>query len=159
MSSGTTNILDAVWGSSDNDVFAVGFSGTILHYNGSAWRTVTSGIAPDLYAVWGSSDSDVFAVGDLATVLHYDGNTWSRMRGSISSTYPLHGVWGSSGNDVFAVGNETILHHPGTFSTTTGGVNWGLVGRIIAAVALVGTVFTVLWLIHRRGRGKTVEDK
>ena len=162
MSSGTTNVLNAVWGASDNDVFAVGKFGTLLHYDGSAWSTVTSGIAPDLYAVWGSSGSDVFAVGDLATVLHYDGNTWSRMSNipvSTSSTYPLYGVWGSSPNDVFAVGSETILHHPGIFTATSAGVNWGLVGRIIAAVVLVGTVFTALWLIDRRGRGKTVEDK
>jgi len=33
MSSGTSNPLWAVWGSSGNDVFAVGLDGTILHYS------------------------------------------------------------------------------------------------------------------------------
>jgi hypothetical protein len=36
MTSGTTNHLWNVWGSSATDVFAVGIYGTILHYNGSA---------------------------------------------------------------------------------------------------------------------------
>ncbi len=159
MSSNTTVTLRGVWGSSENDVFAVGDSGTILHYDGNEWSTVTSGIAPDLYAVWGNSGSDVFAVGDWGTVLRYDGSTWSRMdsgtRGSISSTYPLRGVWGSSDNDVFAVGSETILHHPGHFTIISPGVDWGLVGRITAAVVLVLTVFGLMIVINR-SRGKTV---
>jgi hypothetical protein len=63
MTSGTTNQLVGVWGSSSSDVFVVGNEGTILHYNGSAWGPMTSGITTDLYGVWGSSSSDVFAVG------------------------------------------------------------------------------------------------
>jgi hypothetical protein len=34
MSSGTTERLYGVWGSSGSDVFAVGHNGTILHYGG-----------------------------------------------------------------------------------------------------------------------------
>ena len=34
MPSGTSENLSAVWGSSGSDVFAVGFNGTILHYDG-----------------------------------------------------------------------------------------------------------------------------
>ena len=41
MTSGTINDLNAVWGTSGNDVFAVGDAGTILHYNGMAWSTIT----------------------------------------------------------------------------------------------------------------------
>ncbi|MBN2099045.1 MAG: hypothetical protein JW753_05550 [Dehalococcoidia bacterium] len=165
MESSTKNTLRDVWGSSDNNVFAVGDAGTILYYDGSEWSTVTSGIAPDLHAVWGSSESNVFAVGDAGTILRYDGSTWSRM--SVTSTRtgsssrnmdPLYGIWGSSENDVFAVGSETIMHHPGHFTAISPGVNWGLVGRIIAAVVLVVTVFGLMVVIDRR-RGKTVKDK
>lgn len=164
MESSTTNTLRDVWGSSENNVFAVGDAGTILHYDGSEWSTVTSGIAPDLHAVWGSSENDVFAVGDAGTILHYDGNTWSRMSfwstrtGSSRNMDPLYGIWGSSENDVFAVGSETILHHPGHFTIISPGVDWGLVGRITAAVVLVLTVFGLMIVINR-SRGKTVEQK
>ena len=43
MSSGTTDNLESVWGSSGDDVFAVGGGGTILHYEGSAWSDMSSG--------------------------------------------------------------------------------------------------------------------
>jgi hypothetical protein len=39
--SGTKDFLYGVWGSSSSDVFAVGFKGTILHYDGKAWGTIT----------------------------------------------------------------------------------------------------------------------
>ncbi len=72
-------ILQGVWGSSSTDVFAVGYSGTILHYDGNTWSVQASGIAVLLSGVWGSSATDVFAVGGVlsATILHYDGTDWS----------------------------------------------------------------------------------
>ena len=39
MDSGTTNLLRDVWGSSATDVFAVGWGGTILHYDGNGITT------------------------------------------------------------------------------------------------------------------------
>ena len=42
MTSGTTEELNGVWGSSGSDVFAVGYDGLILHYNGSSWTSMTS---------------------------------------------------------------------------------------------------------------------
>jgi PKD repeat protein len=60
-----------VWGSSGSDVFAVGRSGTILHYDGIAWSPMSSGTDDYLYGVWGNSGSDIFAVGGDGTILHY----------------------------------------------------------------------------------------
>jgi len=45
------NGLLGVWGSSSSNVFAVGDGGTILHYNGSAWGSMTSGTTSHLYGV------------------------------------------------------------------------------------------------------------
>jgi hypothetical protein len=42
MTSGTTNGLGGVWGSSGSDVFAVGSGGTILHYDGIVTTTTTT---------------------------------------------------------------------------------------------------------------------
>ena len=60
-----------VWGSSGADVFAVGPSGAIIHFNGSTWTAMTGASVEILDGVWGSSGSDVFAVGRNATVVHY----------------------------------------------------------------------------------------
>ena len=112
MTSGTTEHLAGIWGSSVADIFAVGSNGTVLHYDGSAWTEMESGTSEFLNNVWGSSGTDVFAVGFNGTILHYNGNNWSYMTSGI--TRNLMGVWGSSGTDVFAVGNlGTILYYDG----------------------------------------------
>ena len=138
--------LDGVWGSSSSDVFAVGYSGTILHYDGSAWSAMTSGTSYALYAVWGSSSSDVFAVGSGGTILHYNGSVWSAM--TSRTTNDLLGVWGSSSSDVFAVGDHgTILHYNGSawsamISDTTNDLSgvWGSSSSDVFAVGGGGTI-------------------
>lgn len=110
MKSNTTNHLMGVWGTSKNDVFAVGYEGTILHFDGNSWSSMASGVTDNLYDVWGNSGSDVFAVGNGGIILHFDGISWSSMTSGTSED--LRGVWGSSRNDVFAVG-KTILHFDG----------------------------------------------
>jgi hypothetical protein len=151
MTSGTTNPLLSVWGSSGSDVFAVGAKGTILHYNGSTWSSMVSGTTSDLLCVWGSSGSDVFAVGYdtnnyTGTILHYNGSTWSTMISGTTNNF--YGVWGSSGSDVFAVGYDgNILHYNGNnWSPMTSGTTnplrgvWGSSGSDVYAVGIMGTI-------------------
>jgi hypothetical protein len=64
-----TDALYGLWGSSQNDIFAVGKSGAILHYDGSIWSSETSSTSADLRAVWGAG-GEVFAVGAGGTILH-----------------------------------------------------------------------------------------
>ena len=66
--------LTKVWGSGPNDVFAVGYDGTILHYDGIAWRTLNSATNNALNGVWGSGPNDVFVVGGSGSILHYGSN-------------------------------------------------------------------------------------
>ena len=73
--------LSDVWGTSSSDVYAVGWGGTILHYDGHAWEEMPSGTTEGLSGDWGASSSDVFAVGRGNTILHYDGRAWSPMTG------------------------------------------------------------------------------
>ena len=112
------NDLNAVWGSSATDVFAVGNKGTILHYDGKAWALKDSGVTDNLYAVWGTSASDVFAVGgDIhGVILHYDGTAWSIMEDRSDISEP-RSIWGSSSDDIYVVGGgvleDFILHYDG----------------------------------------------
>ena len=145
MSNGTTNNLYGVWGSSGSDVFAVGTSDTILHYDGSAWSAMSSGTSTTFSDVWGTSGTDVFAVG-YRTILHYNGSTWSAM--TSGTTGRLNGVWGSSGSDVFAVGDfGTILHYNGsTWSPMASGTTdslydvWCSSGNDVFVVGVAGTI-------------------
>jgi hypothetical protein len=74
MTSGTTETILEVWGSSGSDVFAVGSFGNTFNYDGTNWSAITSGAKWTLFGVWGSSASDVFAVGWAGDIVHYDGN-------------------------------------------------------------------------------------
>jgi len=141
-----TNHLYSVWGSSPSDVFAVGNSGVILHFDGSSLSSMTSGTTRYLRGVWGSSATDVFVVGTGGTIRHYDGTSWSDM--TSGTTVDLHGVWGSSASDVFAVGvSGTILHYDGyTWSPMTSGTAnwlravWGTSGSDVFAVGNSGVI-------------------
>jgi len=76
MESETNKDLFDVWGSSPNDVYAVGFN-VILHYDGTEWSPVDTGLESYLNAgegVWGSSANDVFIASHAGGMLHYDGN-------------------------------------------------------------------------------------
>ncbi|MCA9550130.1 MAG: hypothetical protein KC933_08850 [Myxococcales bacterium] len=56
--------LYSVWGAAADDVFAVGARGTVLHFDGTAWKGLPSSTARDLFSVVGSTDgATVVAVG------------------------------------------------------------------------------------------------
>lgn len=146
MTSGTTVILDEVWGSSGSNVFAVGRYGNILRYNGGSWASMTKVNNQDLFGVWGSSASNVFAVGWSGTILHYNGSSWTSMTSPTSNW--IEGVWGSSGTNVFAVGGYgTILRYNGSSwssmtSPTTNSLYsvWGSSSSNVFAVGYNGTI-------------------
>jgi hypothetical protein len=117
--SNTRADLEAVWGSSAGDVWAVGAYGTIRHtaQGASTWSVVESPTTANLHAVWGTSANDVWAVGDSGTVVHFDGSAWTA--GAIGlptgdSPTNLYGVWGSGTDDVWVVGEGIILHRTAT---------------------------------------------
>ena len=121
MNSGTNELLSGVWGTSSSDVFAVGYWGTILHYDGSQWlQSPTSleevwGVIPPLNGLWGCS-TDIFAVGQFATILYYEqmyepSKEWTQMSSNIPSSTSLNSVWGAAPFDVFAVGDTGIILH------------------------------------------------
>ena len=113
----TTARLLAVWGSSADDVWAVGARGTIRHYKTGALRfdVVDSPVTVALRSVWGSGPNDVWAVGDAGTVIHFDGAAWTVSTTGLgpNEQVNLTGVWGSGPDDVWAVGGTTALHFTG----------------------------------------------
>lgn len=85
--SNTCQALSGVWGSSPDDVWAVGAGGTLLHWDGKEWTPFSSPTDRDLYGISGSGPDNVIAVGGrpgdaLPTILHWDGATWKPARWS-----------------------------------------------------------------------------
>jgi hypothetical protein len=69
--------LTSVWGSSASDVWAVGYGGLVIHYDGTAWSRVDAGTTNDLHGVSGTSASDAWLVGEMGLIEHWDGVRWS----------------------------------------------------------------------------------
>ena len=89
--------------------WVVGGWGTILHYTGGSWNTVTSLTPNPLGSVFMVSASEGSAVGYL-TILHYSGGSWS----NYTTTYELHSVSMVNPTEGWAVGDDgTILHYSG----------------------------------------------
>jgi hypothetical protein len=101
--------LRGVWGSAANNVFAVGDSGVVLRYNGTAWTRMTTGTTAQLNDVWGSGASDVYAATATGRLLRFNGTAWSFVAG-VQAPGALRSVWGSASNNVYAVGDGGIMY-------------------------------------------------
>lgn len=129
------NIMD-IWGAAADDIYAVGFAGNILHYDGRGWQKMESGSTEDLEGVWGyvlrdeqgaETRRDIFAVGHNGTILRYDGTAWqpARVINDPDPAHPdpqvvtgnFHDVWGipapgpnpNQHPTVIAVGSEGLI--------------------------------------------------
>ena len=154
----------SVWGSSVNDIYAVGNSafrgGVALHFNGVSWRQIalpekTNEIHHDLYrCVWGTSAENVFILGALGRVYHYDGNTWEKMY--IGQSVDLGIISGTSDNNVFAAGSSgRLFHYNGEEWNQIFGLEGmyfkGIWGSSTKNVYASGTSFNVGAIYHYNG--------
>jgi hypothetical protein len=151
-------LLNWSFGFGSSDIHVVGNEGTLLHYDGTAWRLVDSPTDQDLWGVWGAAPDDVWAVGGTArgvdgvpTLLHYDGSAWTVEpipTPTLSNVHALFKVWGSSASDVYAVGDVGIvLHFDG------GAWEEQLVGAADDLVAVWGTGPNDVVAVGGRGNG------
>ena len=86
--------VNKMWGSSSNDLYAVGNSGNIAHWDGRKWMKIESGTTVDLLDVWGNpSGSIVWACG-------YDGGYYKTVLLQYKSKVIKKLYEGSSNNQV-----------------------------------------------------------
>jgi photosystem II stability/assembly factor-like uncharacterized protein len=96
---------------SSRDGWAVGYDGTFVHYDGSAW---SMGPGPanfnkNVVGVAMLSPTNGWAVGYGGSILHYDGLQWSLVQSP--TTFDLRSVAMSSNQEGWAVGdNGTIVY-------------------------------------------------
>ncbi|MDD3642113.1 MAG: T9SS type A sorting domain-containing protein [Candidatus Krumholzibacteria bacterium] len=113
--------LKDIWGSSENDIFAVGDWGLILHYDGDGWtliddRTIYPWTATMNYrGVWGTGPDDVYITASYG-ILHYDGSRLEWQSDLVGTN-----IWGTGPDDIFVTYNTRIYHYDG--------VSWSLMER------------------------------
>ncbi|MFT3711497.1 MAG: hypothetical protein QM817_28005 [Archangium sp.] len=117
-----TDDLYALDGVGANDVWAVGESGTALHFDGTSWTKVTSGTTRTLRSVWAASANDVWMVGDSGAVLRWNGTTLSAVSGA-PDTQAFVSVRGLSSSVVFLCAQNGLFLFDGTFHEFTRGGN------------------------------------
>jgi hypothetical protein len=100
--------LLAAWGQ-DEHLWAAGWNGTILHYDGVEWHTEDTGTGATIYSIFGFALNDVWAAGDDGTVVHFDGTKWSSMDVGAYRGH-LRAVWGAAPDDVWIGGERAMFH-------------------------------------------------
>lgn len=97
----STIMFRAVWGSAENDVWAVGAEGNISHFAANPpFQLATTNSVVNLNGVWGLGPTNIWAVGDAGTILHYDGSSWQKWT-KIQDIQPnemLLAIWGNGTN-------------------------------------------------------------
>ncbi|WP_164010786.1 vanadium-dependent haloperoxidase [Pyxidicoccus trucidator] len=115
--------LLSISGRSATDVWAVGADRgrgpTVLHFDGSAWSELATGLRGDLWWVHAFRDGPVLMAGGSATILRYENGAFTRMRTPGLARHTVYGVWGSRPDDVYAVGSVAgrsgfVWHYDGT---------------------------------------------
>lgn len=115
--------LNDVWGSASDDIFAVGENGVIIHFDGTSWQPMESGVTTTLASVWGTAHDDVFVAGwaseyygptryYAATILHFDGTRWTRMESR--GIEGVSSMWGAPGVGLLATGSNSLARYNGT---------------------------------------------
>ncbi len=146
--------LTRIWGAADNDIYAVGQGGKILHYDGAAWSPMNSGTVQNFLGVSGTSGSDIWAVGE-GVLSHYDGQAWttSEPGGPPDICTTRYDVWGAAPNAYHAghCGGYFIGYDGATweYESVGGPQKTGIGG--CAANDIWATDEALGWLVHYDG--------
>jgi hypothetical protein len=101
--------LFKVWGTSRDNVYAVGQNGAVLHFDGEQWREQLVGASADLISLWGTGPDNIVVVGGRGNgvVSTFNGQTWATQ--SLISLPGLNGVWFRNPSVVHVVGERGTL--------------------------------------------------
>ncbi len=139
-----------VWGTSKDNVFAVGEYGTILHYDGIEWHKEESIVSTSLFCIRGISANKIFACGLKGVILEYDGRKWKKIE--TGTQKPINSLWIATEKRGFAVGMEgIILQYDGrtwkhaVAPELVGHINfsdiWGFSEDNVYAIGDLGTIY------------------
>jgi hypothetical protein len=120
---------------------AVGANGTVIAWDGKAWKRVAMPTDEHLHAVWGASTHDIWIGGELPglprkpdNLFHFDG---AAVTESFTSGSNIHAIRGRSTADVYAVGgwdlSGTADHWDGK-AWTPGSVESREIGDVTAVI-------------------------
>lgn len=133
------NVLNAVWGPDNNDLWAVGNSGMVYHYDGQTWTRSPYFPAPlttsTIYGITGTgSPNTVRVFGPSSLALTVDENNAVPVPNFTTGTSSIRAVYAFDQNDIVAVGaNGLMMRYNGTsWQTIATGVTNYLYGVYVS---------------------------
>ncbi len=153
------NSYDDMWGTGPDNIFVIGNSQAVYHFDGSIWSLQHSGGSTSnwLYAIHGNAPDNVFAAGDAGAILHYDGNSWTPMNSGVT-TY-ITGLWVSPSGTAWAgVGDGTLLEYDGRSWAPTTAPPGSSIYRLYGTDDNDRIAFTDLGVFHWQGTSWTNID-
>ncbi|MBL1215673.1 MAG: hypothetical protein HND52_20065, partial [Ignavibacteriae bacterium] len=114
--------LRAVWGSSPEDVWAVGDKGTTIHWDGVEWTKIIGGTPYNQSDIWGINSHSIFTVvfslSNNSQLIHYDGNVWNNLMEILpAGNRNFSSIWMDKSNQGYLVGNTTIQITDNSYNT------------------------------------------
>jgi len=108
---GESGLLRSMWGSSPNDIWAVGDASLsqlgIWHYDGAAWKNGVSTANWGQTSVWGTSTNNIWMSNITGFFWHYNGTIWEdpvQIKVEGNDIHLIQRVWGISANEIYACG-------------------------------------------------------
>ncbi len=100
----------SVHGTSTTNVWAVGQSGTIRHWDGSgSWQTIASPATGDLNAIRVFPDGQMWVAGTDSVLITFDGAAWRQVV-LPGRSRNLRALWGDSPDDMWVGGEDVLIH-------------------------------------------------
>ncbi|MBL1215770.1 MAG: hypothetical protein HND52_20545, partial [Ignavibacteriae bacterium] len=108
--------LRAVWGSSPEDVWAVGDNGSLIHWNGIEWIKIKTDITEDISALYGTNQNDIYLAatsGNHSALYHYNGTEWLKQN-DILGMYAIT-LWKKPGGKLIIGGTNFVEYTNPTY--------------------------------------------
>lgn len=129
--------VHSLWGNNESDVYAVGWMGQVLRFDGDTWLPIRGAIRDDrgkwssdkentpLFAITGDGTGKLWAVGDHGAIIHFDGTDWVTQTSGTASH--LRCVAKDAAGRVFCAGADGVLlvsdSSSGNWQAITSGFN------------------------------------
>ena len=111
--------LSAIWGSSTQDIWAVGQASLstygIWHFNGTSWEKYHQTPGGGLSGLWGTANNNIW-LGNVGGLLwHFNGSEWvfhSKLKIEGYEEFCIQKIWGLSENEIYLLGAKTYGENP-----------------------------------------------
>ena len=152
-----------MWGTSDFNIYCVGWGGAIYHYDGNSWMKLESGTTLPIHDIWGAQNFQTGQLEILAVASDDVNKKLLKIQGTTVSTVPdsglsasLYGVWFVPEEKYYVVGagigyKSSLDNSPWSVypsGAVTSYMSGGVRGSGLNNVFVVGSFFEI---VHYNG--------